>query len=131
MVDLTDCDREPIHIPGAIQPHGLLLAVDPETFDVAIASENCEQQTGIPHGRAVGGPLADVVGEGLAGLVRRRAAEQTFREPLIVRLPPGRGALAGEEVDVTLHRSGELLPTRHVNHYITDGEIAFASLTEP
>ncbi len=33
--------------------------------------------------------------------------------------------------DVTLHRSGELLPTRHVNHYITDGEIAFASLTEP
>lgn len=24
-MDLTQCDREPIHIPGAIQPHGLLL----------------------------------------------------------------------------------------------------------
>lgn len=107
--DLTTCEDEPIHIPGAIQPHGLLLAVDPETFDVAVASENSEQQTGVPHGRAVGGPLADVVGEGLAGLVRRRAAEQTFREPLIVRLPPGRGALAGEEVDVSLHRSGDRL----------------------
>ncbi|WP_254558613.1 hypothetical protein, partial [Salmonella enterica] len=23
--DLTACDREPIHVPGAIQPHGLLL----------------------------------------------------------------------------------------------------------
>ncbi|QBX36413.1 GAF domain-containing protein [Brevundimonas sp. S30B] len=27
-VDLTGCDREPIHIPGAIQPHGLMLVVD-------------------------------------------------------------------------------------------------------
>ena len=26
-VDLTNCDREPIHIPGAIQPVGLLLAL--------------------------------------------------------------------------------------------------------
>lgn len=25
-VDLTNCDREPIHIPGSIQPHGALLA---------------------------------------------------------------------------------------------------------
>ena len=22
-IDLTACDREPVHIPGAIQPHGL------------------------------------------------------------------------------------------------------------
>lgn len=21
-IDLTNCDREPIHVPGAIQPHG-------------------------------------------------------------------------------------------------------------
>lgn len=27
-LDLTACDREPIHIPGAIQPHGLLLIAD-------------------------------------------------------------------------------------------------------
>ena len=25
---LNDCDREPIHIPQAIQPHGFLLALD-------------------------------------------------------------------------------------------------------
>lgn len=29
--DLTDCDREPIHVPGSIQPHGCLLVVDPTT----------------------------------------------------------------------------------------------------
>jgi hypothetical protein len=32
--------------------------------------------------------------------------------------------------DVTLHRSGERLATKHINHYITDGEIAFASLID-
>ena len=26
--DLTNCDREPIHIPGSIQPHGCLLACE-------------------------------------------------------------------------------------------------------
>src|SRR4028119_1987688 len=26
-LDLTACDREPIHIPGSIQPHGILLAI--------------------------------------------------------------------------------------------------------
>lgn len=33
-VDLTNCDREPIHIPGAIQPHGVLLACRGDAFTV-------------------------------------------------------------------------------------------------
>lgn len=32
--------------------------------------------------------------------------------------------------DVTLHQSGSRLQIGHVNHYVTDGAIAFASLTE-
>ena len=32
--DLTTCDREPIHIPGSIQPHGVLLVVDREDFSI-------------------------------------------------------------------------------------------------
>lgn len=42
-VDLTNCDREPIHIPGTIQAHGFLLALTAGLGDqlrVAIASEN-------------------------------------------------------------------------------------------
>lgn len=26
--DLTNCDREPIHIPGSIQSHGCVIATD-------------------------------------------------------------------------------------------------------
>ena len=29
MADVTNCDREQIHIPGSIQPHGCLLALEP------------------------------------------------------------------------------------------------------
>jgi PAS fold len=32
-VDLTTCDREPIQIPGAIQPHGVLLALDTDLVE--------------------------------------------------------------------------------------------------
>lgn len=32
--DLSNCDREPIHIPGSIQPHGLLLVLHPDTLEV-------------------------------------------------------------------------------------------------
>ncbi|MGA8769410.1 MAG: hypothetical protein WB610_03365, partial [Rhodomicrobium sp.] len=32
--DITNCDREPIHSPGAVQPHGALLAVDPRDLQI-------------------------------------------------------------------------------------------------
>jgi len=38
-VDLSNCDREPIHIPGSIQPHGALLAFDADGR-LAVHSDN-------------------------------------------------------------------------------------------
>ncbi|QJD98225.1 GAF domain-containing protein [Mucilaginibacter robiniae] len=38
-VDLTNCDREPIHIPGKIQSHGFLVAVN-SSYKIAFCSEN-------------------------------------------------------------------------------------------
>ena len=32
--DLEACAHEPIHIPGAIQPFGVLLTLDPESLAV-------------------------------------------------------------------------------------------------
>ncbi|GAA4213523.1 ATP-binding protein [Pedobacter jeongneungensis] len=39
-VDLTNCDKEPIHIPGKIQSHGFLIAVDKSDFSITYLSEN-------------------------------------------------------------------------------------------
>ena len=60
-VDLTNCDREPIHIPGSIQPHGCLLACDGSLETVARHSANAPDMLGLkgdPNGRA----LADLIG---------------------------------------------------------------------
>jgi chemotaxis family two-component system sensor kinase Cph1 len=39
---LTACDREPIHVPGSIQPHGLLLIVDRATGIVTAGAGDIE-----------------------------------------------------------------------------------------
>ena len=46
-ITLTNCDREPIHIPGLVQPYGFLLCLDEKTRLVVQASENVEAHVGI------------------------------------------------------------------------------------
>jgi light-regulated signal transduction histidine kinase (bacteriophytochrome) len=42
-VDLSNCDQELIHIPGSIQPHGVILALKyPELNIVQISSNSLE-----------------------------------------------------------------------------------------
>lgn len=39
-IDLTTCDQEPIHLPGAVQPHGVLVALDGERLTITHVSAN-------------------------------------------------------------------------------------------
>lgn len=45
---LKACEREPVHIPGAIQPHGALIAMDDELRQVRQVSANLESILGVP-----------------------------------------------------------------------------------
>lgn len=45
--DLDECAREPIHIPGAIQPHGVLLVIDAADGRVLQASANAAALLGV------------------------------------------------------------------------------------
>lgn len=47
-VDLTNCEREPIHILGHIQSYGYLVAIVPDTYTIAHVSENIVDLTGLP-----------------------------------------------------------------------------------
>lgn len=60
-VDLTNCDREPIHIPGAIQAHGVLIALD-DDWRIQQVSENCLQHFGHESSVLLQRPLAELVG---------------------------------------------------------------------
>jgi light-regulated signal transduction histidine kinase (bacteriophytochrome) len=59
-LDLTACDREPIHIPGSIQPHGFLLAIERETGRIAHASVNVADMLGLSAEALVDQDLSSV-----------------------------------------------------------------------
>jgi diguanylate cyclase (GGDEF)-like protein len=100
----NDCDREPIHLSGAIQPHGFLLGIDPATWRIRVASANLADHGCPEPGRALDGPLADVVGEAVAAHVRELAAgELTDADPITV------ARTAGPRQDLSVHRSDGLL----------------------
>jgi light-regulated signal transduction histidine kinase (bacteriophytochrome) len=58
-VDLTNCDREPIHLLGAIQPIGFLLALTADWM-VARASANVAAYLGLEPDEMIGRPLAEI-----------------------------------------------------------------------
>jgi two-component system, chemotaxis family, sensor kinase Cph1 len=59
-VDLTNCDREPIHIPGLIQPHGALLALNFSTLEIIQISDNTVKLLGHQPDELLGKPLSDL-----------------------------------------------------------------------
>ncbi|GAA08605.1 HWE histidine kinase domain-containing protein [Acetobacter tropicalis] len=59
--DLTSCDKEPIHIPGSIQPHGCLFSCDRDTFMLRRVSANAAGMLGLEHMRP-GDVLSELLG---------------------------------------------------------------------
>jgi two-component system, chemotaxis family, sensor kinase Cph1 len=100
--DLSLCDREPIHIPGSIQPYGVLLVVDAASLAVVAVAGAAEGRLGVVPGS--GTSLVEALGEGITAAAQR-----------VVEGGPGgfagqvRARGSGELMDVVLHRSG-----RHV-----------------
>ena len=62
-VDLTNCDREPIHIPNLIQPHGVLLAISPDEYEILQVSLNTQEMFGIEPQAMLNQPLVWLLGE--------------------------------------------------------------------
>lgn len=60
-VDLTNCEREPIHILGAIQSYGYLLAILPETYSIVHASDTISDLLGIRADQLLGKSLESVL----------------------------------------------------------------------
>ena len=57
---IINCEDEPIHIPGSIQPHGFLLGVEKDTSRVIYCSENCCEYFELSLTEILDKPLADL-----------------------------------------------------------------------
>lgn len=104
-LDLTACDREPIHLPGAIQPHGILLVLETGSERIARAAGDMDALLGF-EGEAVGKRFSQVVGTRLMALTEG-AGFAPGEEPLFLgSVQPTRG----HSLDILAHeRKGLML----------------------
>jgi chemotaxis family two-component system sensor kinase Cph1 len=73
-IDLDNCAREPIHIPGSIQPRGVLAVVHEPAFEVRQVSANVADLLGPPVDAVLGRHLSALIGSEQAARVERAAA---------------------------------------------------------
>ncbi len=103
-VDLTNCDREPIHIPGSIQPIGFLLALTADWI-VSRASANLAAYLDVAPEDAIGRPLAEMLPAGVMHDLRNRTTllrgPDSVERLFGVALVPGRAAF-----DMAIHLAG-------------------------
>ena len=100
---LAACVQEPIRTPGAIQPHGVLLALSTDARTVLVASENAALVFARAMDEVLGAEFATLVGVAVADRVLAIAdARPSASNPHEVVFSGGRW-------DVIVHRSGDLV----------------------
>lgn len=101
---LAECAREPIHLPGAIQPHGALLVIDPESLEILQVSENTAD--------VLGKVAAELIGTGIGAIVGPDS-QVTLRAVLANGTSSGRNPLAarvqGRDFDVIVRRTDDVV----------------------
>ncbi|WP_345819389.1 histidine kinase dimerization/phosphoacceptor domain -containing protein [Methylobacterium fujisawaense] len=93
-VDASLCEREPIHIPGSIQPNAVMLAADAGTLLVVAYSANVGEIVDPIEPPLAGRPLADVLPADFVAAIRARLARGTLHDGASLRRTlafPGRG----------------------------------------
>ena len=100
--DLTTCDREPIHIPGSIQPHGVLLVIDRRDLTIEQVAGDVRSILGLRPDELLDRPVASVLDEESVGFVASHlSAPAAFAAPSI-RLGV-RAIRRRQSLDLTLH----------------------------
>jgi len=102
IVNLTNCESEPIHIPGSIQPHGFLLGVSTKDQIIDFCSANCEDFLGLSKEKLLGKTLFDIFS-------KDQSDDFSFyqREELIDRAKPFIFTFDEVSYNTTIHESGD------------------------
>ena len=96
--EFISCDREPIHTPGSIQPHGVMLVVERDSFLVRHIAGDIEHRLGVKHWQDQ--PLSSIFGDALVS--KTRAHIDARSNGLLGQM----NTLKGEILDVSVCGSG-------------------------
>lgn len=101
---LQACSREPIHIPGRIQPHGALLALREPELAVVQVSASLQEVAGLGPEELLGRPVDRLLGEEQAGRFRR-----LLQRPDPEAANPLSFVLGKAPFDAIVHRTSQAL----------------------
>lgn len=110
IVNLTNCEQEPIHIPGSIQPHGFLLGLKDDTLLIDYCSANTAEYLNLFHSQLLGQKFSDIFGEAAANTLKEYAANGFMLSSTLLKL-----TLMGVDFLCTLHKNDDDI-------YILEGE---------
>ncbi len=99
---LNSCAREPIHIPGSVQPRGVLFACADGGWTVSHVSANADILFGLSAREVIGQPLQDIVGLSLHGRLTRLLSADPAKKPGAGRMF-GVTLPKGDLVNVSVH----------------------------
>lgn len=114
-IDLTNCDREPIHIPGQIQPYGVLLALQEPELTILQASQNIGLWCNQTAEALLGQPLGVLLPAGQLAKIQTCLQQENLNacNPVSLRLPPverpADSPTGGRVCNGMLHRSQGVL----------------------
>jgi two-component system, chemotaxis family, sensor kinase Cph1 len=121
-LSLTSCDREPIHMPNAIQPHGVLLTFSETDFIILQISQNSEAFLGNKPDALLGQPLSVLIEKKQIETIRS-CLHREFENinPLRLALSIDGKSQAFEGI---LHRTDGVI-VLELEHYIEQQDVNF------
>jgi two-component system, chemotaxis family, sensor kinase Cph1 len=94
-VNLTNCDREPIHIPDSIQPHGVLFVLGEPDLQIVRVSNNTLEWFGIAPADLLGRSASVLLGEaGIYAMNQCLAGDFEYVNPIAVEIDTPTGKIA-------------------------------------
>ncbi|MCM0666887.1 ATP-binding protein [Flavobacterium tyrosinilyticum] len=112
IVTLTNCEHEPIHIPGQIQPHGFLLGITLQ-WKIDFCTENVAAYFGISHTQMLGKDFAAVFGVTAENEILAYTNGDEFKDAFPLEIE-----LLGSLFQINIHKSEGI--------YILEAELLFA-----
>ena len=106
--NLTDCDREPIHMPGAILPHGAMLVIDCATMTVLQVAGDTQGLLDQSQQDLLGKSIDAIFTPAPAARLRQLCADSNITKPRHL-LDPLLRVVADRPTDASVHRVGDLL----------------------
>jgi light-regulated signal transduction histidine kinase (bacteriophytochrome)/CheY-like chemotaxis protein len=123
--DLTSCDREPIHVPGHIQPHGVLIATAPDSRQISHVSANFETLFAAEATAFLNTDLEFLVGANAYAMMEQALEQAPYAPANVLNVTMAVPMLSACQVQVHRHQGRLILELENA----PDGTGADAMLT--